>query len=390
MTLKVGSQGPLVTAWQREMVRRFKSYALAADGGALRADGYYGYDDAAVQREYERRTGQPQDGVVSEADLRALGLTEPPPPKPRHLAIVFRGTGGVIGQDYVSRVCQGAADLVEERNPQWPASMGGLPPGAPGTPSMNKAVQIAIAAGAAEIRSGRSFVLGGYSAGAIVAAKLRAMLEPGQPLVAYRENYVCGFALGNPARAFGHTYYLGAIPNGRGISDFNMPASTLGWDWCDLVHPDDMYANVPLGDAGDIMTAIYQAVTDTQLSDPLGTLRAILTAIPKVLAEAGVSIPLLAQVGDAGALTGNPAAMASVLLPVLTSTLAGLIGGAAGGQLTGPAAAVQAAIIALRFAAAGTAPHINYHTWEVWPGQTYLGLAIQHVRDWAGRTPVRA
>ncbi|MBU8821061.1 hypothetical protein KL864_34965 [Mycolicibacterium goodii] len=314
--------------------------------------------------------------------------TAPPPPKPRHLGIVFRGTGGVIGQDYVSRVCQGAADLVEERNPQWPASMGGLPPGAPGTPSMNKAVQIAIAAGAAEIRSGRSFVLGGYSAGAIAAAKLRAMLEPGQPLAAYRDNYVCGFAFGNPARAFGHTYYLGAIPNGRGISDFNMPASTLGWDWCDLVHPDDMYANVPLGDAGDIMTAIYQAVTDTQLSDPLGTLRAILAAIPKVLAEAGVSIPLLAQVG-VGALTGNPAAMAGVLLPVLTSTLAGLIGGATGGQLTGPAAAVQAAIIALRFAASGTAPHINYHTWEVWPGQTYLGLAIQHVRDWASRVPVR-
>lgn len=389
MTLTLGSNGPLVTEWQREMVRRYRSYALAADGGPLRADGYYGSDDAAVQREYERRTRQTQDGIVSDADLRALGLAAtPPPPKPRHLGIVFRGTGGIIGQDYVSRVCQGAADLIEERNPDWPASMGGLPPGAPGTPSMNKAVQIGIAAGAREIQSGRSFVLGGYSAGAIVAAKLRAMLEPGQPLAEYRPNYVCGFTIGNPARAFGHTYYLGAIPNGRGISDFNMPTSTLGWDWCDLAHPDDMYTNVPLGDAGDIMTAIYQAVTDTQLSDPIGTLRAIIAAIPKVLLEAGVSIPLLTQVG-AGAMSGNPAALAGVLLPVLVSTLPALIGAAAGGPLTGPAAAVQAAIIALKFAASGTAAHINYHAWEVWPGQTYLGLAVQHVRDWAGRTPVR-
>ena len=389
MTLTLGSHGPLVTEWQREMVRRYRSYALANDGGPLRADGYYGYDDQAVQREYERRTRQTQDGIVSDTDLHALGLTTtPPPPKPRHLGIVFRGTGGIIGQDYVSRVCQGAADLIEERNPDWPASMGGLPPGAPGTPSMNKAVQIGIAAGAREIQSGRSFVLGGYSAGAIVAAKLRAMLEPGQPLAEYRPNYVCGFTIGNPARAFGHTYYLGAIPNGRGISDFNMPTSTLGWDWCDLAHPDDMYTNVPLGDAGDIMTAIYQAVTDTQLSDPIGTLRAIIAAIPKVLLEAGVSIPLLTQVG-AGAMSGNPAALAGVLLPVLVSTLSALIGAAAGGPITGPAAAVQAAIIALKFAASGTAAHINYHAWEVWPGQTYLGLAVQHVRDWAGRTPVR-
>ncbi|WAW19113.1 lysin B [Mycobacterium phage BIB10] len=384
--LRIGSSGPLVAAWQRAMVDRFEAYALAADGGPLRVDAYFGYDDAAVQREYERRTGQPQDGVVSEADLRALGLLDTPATKPRHLAIVFRGTGGAIGQDYVSRVCQGAADLVEERNPEFPASVGGLPPGAPNSPSMNKAVQIGVAAGAAEIRSGRSFVLGGYSAGAIVASRLRAMLEPGQPLAAYRENYVCGFAFGNPCRPFGHTYYLGAIPNGRGISDFQLPRSCCTWDWCELVHPDDMYANVPLGDAGDIMTAIYQAVVDVELSDPVGTLRAIIRAIPKVLAEAGVSVPLLAH---AGLSAGNPVEMAGVALPLLTSTLGGLVGGAVGGQLTGPAAAVQAAIIALKFAVSGTAPHINYHAWEVWPGQTYLGLAIQHVRDWASRTPVR-
>jgi len=26
----------------------------------------------------------------------------------------------------------------------------------------------------------------------------------------------------------------------------------------------------------------------------------------------------------------------------------------------------------------------------VWPGQTYLGLAIQHIRDYATRTPALA
>lgn len=387
-----GAQAAEAMAWQSAIVAFAPSYARAANGGPLKVDGWIGDDDAAVAAEYRRRRGLPDPPrgiVVTHEEYGALVKTAPAPPKPRHLGIMFRGTGGVIGQDPVSRVCQGAADLIEERNPDFPASMGGLPPGAPGTPSAQKAIQIGVASGRREIQSGRTFILGGYSLGAIVAAMLRAELEPGGPLAAYRQNYVCGFTIGGPSRAFGHTYYLGAIPNGRGISDFQLPQACCTWDWCDLVHPDDMYGNVPLGDAGDIMTAIYQAVTATQLSDPIGTVQAIVAAIPKVLAEAGVSIPLLAQLG-AGALSGNPAAMAGVLLPVLASTLTGLVGGAAGGQLTGPAAAVQAAIIALKFAASGTAAHINYGAWEVWPGQTYLGLAIQHVRDWAGRTPVRS
>ncbi|MEN4400035.1 hypothetical protein [Mycolicibacterium conceptionense] len=386
-----GAQAAEAMAWQRAIVAFAPSYARAANGGPLKVDGWIGDDDANVAAEYRRRRGlpaPPRGIVVTHEEYGALVKTAPEPPKARHLGLMFRGTGGVIGQDPVSRVCQGAADLIEERNPDFPASMGGLPPGAPGTPSAQKAIQIGVASGRREIQSGRSFILGGYSLGAIVAAMLRAELEPGGPLAAYRQNYVCGFTIGGPSRAFGHTYYLGAIPNGRGISDFQLPQACCTWDWCDLVHPDDMYGNVPLGDAGDIMTAIYQAVTATQLSDPIGTLQAIIAAIPKVLAEAGVSIPLLTQL-SVGALSGNPAAMAGVLLPVLVSTLAGLVGGATGGQLTGPAAAVQAAIIALKFAASGTAAHINYHAWEVWPGQTSLGLAIQHVRDWAGRTPVR-
>lgn len=385
-----GEQAAQAMAWQRAIRDFAKSYALAADGGPLKVDGWIGDDDAKVAAEYRHRRrlpAPPTDIVVTHEEYGALVKTAPPQPKPRHLGIVFRGTGGIIGQDYVSQVCQHVGDLIEERNPEFPASMGGLPPGAAGTPSAQKAIQIGVASGRREIQSGRSFILGGYSLGAIVAAMLRAELEPGGPLAAYRQNYVCGFTIGGPSRAFGHTYYLGAIPNGRGISDFQLPQACCTWDWCDLAHPDDMWTNVPLGDAGDIMTAIYRAVTNTQLSDPLGTLQAILVAIPTVLLEAGVSIPLLTQLG-AGALSGNPVAMAGVLLPVLMSALPGLIGGH-GGELTGPAAAVQAAIIALKFAVSGTAAHINYHAWEVWPGQTYLGLAIQHVRDWAGRTPVR-
>jgi hypothetical protein len=59
------------------MLRRFRSYALGVDGLALRNDGYFGFDEQKVQKEYERRTSQPADGVVSERDLGALGLAQP-------------------------------------------------------------------------------------------------------------------------------------------------------------------------------------------------------------------------------------------------------------------------------------------------------------------------
>lgn len=77
MTLQLGSHGPLVSRWTDVMLRRFRSYALGGDGQPIRNDGYFGFDEQKVQREYERRTGQQQDGVVSDHDLGALGLAQP-------------------------------------------------------------------------------------------------------------------------------------------------------------------------------------------------------------------------------------------------------------------------------------------------------------------------
>lgn len=59
------------------MLKRFRSYALGIDGQPLRADGFFGFDEQAVQREYEQRTGQVPDGIVSDRDLAALGLNQP-------------------------------------------------------------------------------------------------------------------------------------------------------------------------------------------------------------------------------------------------------------------------------------------------------------------------
>lgn len=77
MTLQLGSHGPLVSRWTQVMLRRFRSYAIGVNGLPLVDDSYFGFDEQKVQREYERRTNQEPDGIVSDRDLGALGLAQP-------------------------------------------------------------------------------------------------------------------------------------------------------------------------------------------------------------------------------------------------------------------------------------------------------------------------
>lgn len=262
----------------------------------------------------------------------------------RHLAVVFRGTGGEIGKDYVSRVCQGAAEFVEEFNPKWPATMGGLPVGAAGSlgdKSMQHSVDIAVADtkqlidAKLAIEPNRMVVIGGYSAGAVVAARVREWV-----LWKYPRNYLCSFSFGDPTRPTSGCYFGGTPTPGRGISSWRY-GNVYDWRHCWLANPGDMYTSVPDNHVGDIMDTAYDMVTRFELSDPLGTAQAIAAKVPEIVSEA----------------------------------------------LADPLAAFQAIGIAGGFVATNppTLPHITYEFAEVWPGQTYLGLAIQHVREYSSR-----
>lgn len=372
---RIGSTGPEILKWQQWFRRAYRSYAPLADG-------IYDDDDVAATRELQRRLGLVQTGIFDVATARKAGF-----PVPRHLGIVFRGTGGIIGEDYVSRVLQAVSSLVEEINPNFPATMGGIPVGTAGSPqdpSMANAVNIAFE-DAKRIFSERhsrnpqvKVVIGGYSAGAVAAARFREWIQANYP-----ENYLCSFSFGDPTRPAGGCYFGGTPTPGRGISSWRY-GDVRDWRHCWLAAPGDMYTAVPDGPVGDIMDTAYDMVTQTQISNPLGTAQAILQQIPVILQEAGISVP-----GVFGALSGGPTAIVGFVLPLLIGAFQGLIGGAIGGHATTPgtAAAAEAALIGLRFIAQQppTAPHIEYHIREVWPGQTYLGLAIQHVRDWASR-----
>lgn len=258
---------------------------------------------------------------------------------------MFRGTGGIIGQDYVSRVCQGASDLVEEINPKFDASMGGIPVGATngiGGKSMRRAVDEAVwdATGiikyALRENPNRKVIVGGYSAGAVAAARVRKWLQDNFP-----PNYLCSFSFGDPTRPAGGAFYKGVPCPGRGISTKKY-GDIHDYRHCWLSAPGDMYTSVPDNGIGDIMDTAYEMVTNFQLTDPLGTAVKIGEQIPVILREAALD----------------------------------------------PIGAFRAMGIAAQFVSEGTAPHIQYEFREVWPGTTYLDLAIQHVRDWASRYPL--
>lgn len=73
MPLSLGDRNETVREWRRVMAKRFAGYARTC--GELPQDtDEYGPRARAWQWEYERRTGQPIDGIVSDDDLRSLGI----------------------------------------------------------------------------------------------------------------------------------------------------------------------------------------------------------------------------------------------------------------------------------------------------------------------------
>lgn len=399
---KVGDRHPLIPAAKRKLSAGF-SY-----GEALRGDvsDVYTPEFGAALVQYSRnvhdlvlagrRRGPdvPTDGTFNWAHHDQMELEPNKPaapvaqPLPKHRAIgyMWRGTGGVIGQDLVSQVCQGVADLVEEINPPWSATMGGIPVGVAGgvgDPSMWDAVQATVAWTQTDFIARRlvnpniRVVLGGYSAGAIAAAMFRDWLLDNFP-----DNYVCSFSLGDPTRPVGGGFFGQPAPWGRGISTLSY-GDPGDHRQCWLTNEGDMYAQIPGGVVGDIMDDIYEEVTRFAFRDILQVALRMVSMIPATAEKAGIPLPAVFA-----ALAGGPVGLTMFAVPLLLSSIRGFIPGGDSDKLTGTAAAAKAATIGLTFLFQGTGPHIRYHVDAAWPGgPTFLDLARMHVRDWASRTP---
>jgi hypothetical protein len=283
-------------------------------------------------------------------------------------------------------------DVIEEIPVQAPWSMGPL--GGAGdegfhSPSYKESVQIGVdwAVDWLLARPTRTFLLGGYSQGGECASRIYQETLPGGRLESVRHNYVGGFTFGNPSRQLEHTFYAGPQRRGEGIAQYRM--SGMGDDWADEIDQGDMYGAVGKGLAGEIMRDVYTMVTEMEMHSGAA-------AFAQTFAYNCVEIVQNLD-GDAFDDVNEAAyAMGADFTGARRVDIEGAIGrlgdripeGAI--SIKGVTAAVIAAIQALIFFCQGTRPHIEYHIREVFPGQTYLQHAIQHVHHWAGtRVPMQ-
>ncbi len=309
------------------------------------------YDEltSTIVEEFCKRVGikpvyDPNGRAVATLAMRARLGSYPPPAPPRHACLTFSGTWAPPGVGYASDVAQACSDVVEEIPVQAPWSFGPMPPGDIGSPSYRESVHTAVewAVGWILANPNRTFMLGGYSQGAEAASRVLAEFLTGR-LKHLRSNLIGGYTFGNPSRQNGHTFHGDPNPgDDGGISDFQL-GDTGDW-WLDCAAPGDIYTRTPRGATGKIMRAAYKLATDLQVHDFLAF-------------AAAFADHLWALVQDA--VTDIPAAF--------------------------DAAGRGVAFIADQPA---TRPHITYQFEEALPGLTFVQLAEQHVRDWAGRNEV--
>jgi hypothetical protein len=279
--------------------------------------------------------------------------------------------------------------VVEEIPVQAPWSMGPLG-GASGegaqSPSYVESVQMAVdwAVNWLLARPTRTYMIGGYSQGGEAASRIHAETLPGGRLESVAHNFVGGFTFGNPSRQLEHTFYQGPQRRGEGISTFRQ--SGMGDWWADEVDPGDMYGAVMKGLVGEIMRDVYTMVTEMEIHSGAAAFAQTFAyncveIVQNLDGDAYDDVSEAASVMGAdfsGARRGDIDGIVSRIRGIGDNIPEGAL------SVKGVTAAVIAAIQALIFFGQGTRPHIEYHIREVFPGQTYLAHAIQHVHYWAG------
>jgi hypothetical protein len=256
------------------MLRRFKSYALGVDGLPLRDDGYYGDDEAKVQREYERRTGQAQDGVVSDRDLAALGL------QAANLPIMFSVEGHQSNM-FFGPVADTATQLEGEgicHHQPIGYNNGAIPfDNNSGIKELARLVGAMVMDNGVPFPAGTPWSMGIYSQGAIVGSYFYFdYLAPGKPLNWRLKDLRGVLTYGNPCRqtdsiapwATGwikKTGTHGLDP----IRRFGLPGYPAKPDnWMDVYREGDIFAENTDDKAGEAKAAVYEAVMGKVIGNP--------------------------------------------------------------------------------------------------------------------------
>lgn len=305
MTLQLGSHGPLVSRWTDVMLKRFRSYALGVDGLPIRNDGYYGNDEAKVQREYERRTGQPQDGIVSDQDLAKLGLALP---------VIFTVEGHL--SDMWAGPCADTARELQRQGvcywqPVW-YDCQSLPFNNPnGVDALTGLVGSTVLPSGQPFPAGTNWGIIGFSQGGMVVSDFMRQQILGGPLGWRLNDFRRGLGIGNPDRDANAICSWATNPPSKGtggimVDDrFVTKGTPLEGKWAENARHGDMFAEGGTDPEGLNKTAIARIITENSWA---GGDSAILSRVLKLATNpASQSIPaILALISAIKFAVANP------------------------------------------------------------------------------------
>lgn len=268
MALRIGDHNETVRQWRRIMAARFAGYARLL--GPLPTDtDVFGARAAAWQQEYERRTGQPVDGIVSDGDLLALGI----PPNPTPVLPLFFTVEGHQSDQFRGPVADTATILeTEGRCHHLPTfyNNGAIPfDNQSGVQELARRVGQTVQDNGVPFPAGTPLMLGGFSQGMIVLYDfIEQYLMPGKPLAWRMPDFRGGLFYGNPCRATGSIapWAVSGIskPNTHGLD----PYKRFGAPGCvpvlpntmDVYREGDIFAENGDDQASEMKAAVYQAV----------------------------------------------------------------------------------------------------------------------------------
>lgn len=350
MPLNLGDQNPTVRQWRHVMNLRFGGLYTRLHGPLGDTD-QYGPRAVSWQQEYQARTGQPQDGVVSDNDLRELGIAIPPVVEPVCVYFSINGAGSTWNMGY-------PFDIGEtlDKSKVWHQPIGYNTNPFP----MNTGVQDGVAEFIRQLGMPRGsrglnctvlpWTYNFYSMGAIVGMTVMMRILGGD-LQQYKATCMGGSTFGSPMRQHGHTFPGCSYSDGEGIVTPNAHD-------CPDAHWDMAADKAMAGSPGDdlytkLAKAGVPAATDVDM-------RAVWTIVD----------------------TGNPLNLAEAITMLLLDP-----------SFTGGYDAAMAAFQALDFfVVKNVTPHTSYQFTHpiTGDGRDCWELCREHAADLVARLPVGA
>lgn len=260
MPIHPGDRSPTVRRWREVMNLRFGPLYTRLHGPLPTDTDEYGPRAQAWQREYQRRTAQTPNGIVSDRDLQALGIAAPRP-KPvvftinGHLGGLFDGpaffTARVLEDQGRVRVQPVGYDNV--RKPFNNAS---------GIAEINR-----LANDATVLPPGTPWAVLAHSQGSIVFCDWwEKVVEPNRNRWPY-SGFQGGINFGNPRRPRGSVAPWVADPpptGSEGLDPDCLDAPIPGV--AEVSRDGDLYANKTPGAAAEYKEAVYLAVARGQFT----------------------------------------------------------------------------------------------------------------------------